>query len=152
MPGFWSRCGILIRFEAILVGPANRKSDSLDEALLWEAKELGFSDDRLAQLTGLPVASIRAQRSTRTTGKRSVTYKRVDTCAAEFEAHTPYLYSTYGRNARRARPIERKSSSSAEDPIESGRGSSSIIAVSMRQWRFEKKASKRSWSIAIPKR
>ena len=69
MSGFWSRCGILFEFEAILVGSANRKSDSLDEAILWEAKELGFSDDRLAQLTGLPVASIRAQRSTRTAGQ-----------------------------------------------------------------------------------
>ena len=38
---------------------------------------------------------------------RSVTYKRVDTCAAEFEAHTPYLYSTYGRECE-ARPTDRK--------------------------------------------
>jgi carbamoyl-phosphate synthase large subunit len=38
---------------------------------------------------------------------RSVTYKRVDTCAAEFEAHTPYLYSTYGSECE-ARPSDRK--------------------------------------------
>ena len=95
----------LIRFEEMLVGEA--KGNSLDEAVLWEAKDLGFSDDRLAQLTGLPVASIRAQRSTPSKSRRSVTYKRVDTCAAEFEAHTPYLYSTYGQECE-ARPTNRK--------------------------------------------
>jgi len=95
----------LIRFEEMLVGQA--KGNSLDEAVLWEAKDLGFSDDRLAQLTGLPVASIRAQRSTPSKSRRSVTYKRVDTCAAEFEAHTPYLYSTYGQECE-ARPTNRK--------------------------------------------
>jgi carbamoyl-phosphate synthase large subunit len=73
--------------------------------VLWEAKELGFSDDRIADLTGWPVAAVRAQRSAAKT--RSVTYKRVDTCAAEFEAHTPYLYSTYGRECE-ARPTDRK--------------------------------------------
>jgi len=97
----------LIRFEEMLVSQAKGSSRSLDDAVLWEAKELGFSDDRLAQLTGLPVASIRSQRSMRTKDKRSVTYKRVDTCAAEFEAHTPYLYSTYGQECE-ARPTNRK--------------------------------------------
>jgi len=59
---------------------------------LRPAKELGFSDRRLAALWGSDEATVRGWR--RELGVRPV-YKRVDTCAAEFEAHTPYLYSTY---------------------------------------------------------
>ncbi|HSF69122.1 MAG TPA: carbamoyl-phosphate synthase large subunit, partial [Nitrospira sp.] len=95
----------LVTFEQRLVDPGAKRSTSIDQALLWEAKALGFSDDRIAQLTGWPVAAVRAQRSAADT--RSVTYKRVDTCAAEFEAHTPYLYSTYGSECE-ARPTNRK--------------------------------------------
>ncbi|HJY83196.1 MAG TPA: carbamoyl-phosphate synthase large subunit, partial [Candidatus Binatia bacterium] len=56
------------------------------------AKQLGFSDVRLAQLWQCSEAEIRAQRE-----QWSIlpVYKTVDTCAAEFVAHTPYLYSTY---------------------------------------------------------
>ena len=95
----------LVTFEQRLIGQAEKRPPSLDEALLWEAKELGFSDERIAYLTSLPLRTIRAQRSS--AGARSVTYKRVDTCAAEFEAHTPYLYSTYGSECE-ARPTDRK--------------------------------------------
>ncbi|HKT34149.1 MAG TPA: carbamoyl-phosphate synthase large subunit [Nitrospira sp.] len=94
----------LVRFERRLVEEGAKRSSSLDDSMLWEAKELGFSDHRIASLTGWPVAAIHAQRSA---NERSVTYKRVDTCAAEFEAHTPYLYSTYGRECE-ARPTGRK--------------------------------------------
>ena len=59
---------------------------------LREAKEAGFSDGRLADLWGLEENAVRAMRHA--AGVRPV-FKRVDTCAAEFEAHTPYLYSTY---------------------------------------------------------
>ncbi|MFP8874552.1 MAG: carbamoyl-phosphate synthase large subunit, partial [Myxococcota bacterium] len=59
--------------------------------LRW-AKQAGFSDKRLADLWGLAEADVRELR--RTIGVTPV-FKRVDTCAAEFEAHTPYLYSTY---------------------------------------------------------
>jgi carbamoyl-phosphate synthase large subunit len=62
--------------------------------LLREAKEYGFSDRRLAQLLGVGEADIRKIR--RQNDIRPV-YKMVDTCAAEFEAFTPYLYSTYER-------------------------------------------------------
>ncbi|MEI9963812.1 MAG: carbamoyl-phosphate synthase large subunit [Caulobacteraceae bacterium] len=55
-------------------------------------KALGFSDARLAKLTGETEAQVRAAR--RTLGVRPV-FKRVDTCAAEFAAKTPYMYSTY---------------------------------------------------------
>jgi carbamoyl-phosphate synthase large subunit len=59
----------------------------------WYAtKRLGFSDKRIAQLAGTTEKAAREARWA--AGVRPV-FKRVDTCAAEFEAHTPYLYSTY---------------------------------------------------------
>ncbi len=59
----------------------------------WVAlKAKGFSDRRLAQLSGLDEAEVRARREA--LGVRPV-FRRIDTCAAEFEALTPYMYSTY---------------------------------------------------------
>jgi carbamoyl-phosphate synthase large subunit len=60
--------------------------------LLLLAKQYGFSDRQLADLTGSDELSVRKQRK-----KQGVeaTFKLVDTCAAEFEAYTPYYYSTY---------------------------------------------------------
>jgi carbamoyl-phosphate synthase large subunit len=60
--------------------------------LLRDAKECGFSDKRLSQLLGGDEAGIRKLREVHGI---SPVYKMVDTCAAEFEAYTPYLYSTY---------------------------------------------------------
>jgi len=59
---------------------------------LREAKKYGFSDQQLAYLLGTDELSIRRERK-----KRGIeaTFKLVDTCAAEFEAYTPYYYSTY---------------------------------------------------------
>ncbi|MEK7306059.1 MAG: carbamoyl-phosphate synthase large subunit, partial [Nitrospirota bacterium] len=65
---------------------------SLDPYLLRQAKEYGFSDNRIAGLIGKDEDQIRALRSA---VKILPGYKRVDTCGAEFEAYTPYLYSTY---------------------------------------------------------
>ena len=53
---------------------------------------MGFSDHRLALLMGRTPEELRALRLKQ--GTRAV-FKTVDTCAAEFVAHTPYLYSTY---------------------------------------------------------
>jgi carbamoyl-phosphate synthase large subunit len=64
--------------------------DSADE--LRELKAMGFSDARLARLARLEEAEVAACR--RALGVHP-TFKRVDTCAAEFEARTPYLYSSY---------------------------------------------------------
>ena len=61
-------------------------------ARLAAAKAMGFADVRIAALTGLTEEAIRAARAA--AGIASV-YKRVDTCGAEFEAHTPYLYSSF---------------------------------------------------------
>lgn len=65
---------------------------ALDAARLRELKRLGFSDARLAELSGTDEAAIRHLR--RTLGVRPV-YKRVDSCAAEFATTTAYMYSTY---------------------------------------------------------
>ena len=60
--------------------------------LFLRAKQLGFSDEKLGHLLGMDAQQIRELRLQ--LGIRS-TYKRVDTCGAEFNAMTPYLYSTY---------------------------------------------------------
>jgi carbamoyl-phosphate synthase large subunit len=66
--------------------------ERVDDAVLRRLKADGLSDRVLAQLLGTDEAAVRAHRWKR--GIRPV-YKRVDTCAAEFEAYTPYLYSSY---------------------------------------------------------
>jgi carbamoyl-phosphate synthase large subunit len=63
---------------------------------LRRLKALGFSDARLAKLTGQSEAQVRAARQG--LGVRPV-YKRIDTCAGEFRATTPYMYSTYETGA-----------------------------------------------------
>ena len=63
-----------------------------DAAGVRRLKAMGFSDARLARLAGQSEAAVAAQR--RALGVRPV-FKRIDTCAAEFEAKTPYMYSTY---------------------------------------------------------
>ena len=73
-------------------------------------KAAGFSDARIAELAGIRDSSVRNMR--RKLGVTSV-YKRIDTCAAEFEAETPYLYSTYETNFGdapecEARPTDRR--------------------------------------------
>ena len=68
------------------------KLEDLTDAQLRTAKRFGFSDRQLAHIFGQTETEIRAERKRR--GIVSV-YKSVDTCAAEFEAYTPYFYSTY---------------------------------------------------------
>ena len=72
--------------------------------LLRKAKEYGFSDRGLAQIWNTSEARVRKLRKD---GGIRVTFKRVDTCAAEFEAYTPYLYSTYERECE-AQPTRQK--------------------------------------------
>ena len=64
----------------------------LSTELLRKAKEYGFSDAQLANLLDTDEISIRKLRKRR---KIEPVFKLVDTCAAEFEAYTPYYYSTY---------------------------------------------------------
>jgi carbamoyl-phosphate synthase large subunit len=72
---------------------------------LRQLKRLGLSDRRIGLLCGASEAEVRAAR--KQTGVVPV-YKRVDTCAAEFEARTPYLYSTYEEECEAAPTARRK--------------------------------------------
>jgi len=78
--------------------------DDLDEAFFRTLKRKGFSDRRLAQLTGSDEHTIRERRHA--LNIRPV-YKRVDTCAAEFASSTAYMYSTYERECEAA-PVSRE--------------------------------------------
>ncbi|MGQ0643878.1 MAG: carbamoyl-phosphate synthase large subunit, partial [Elusimicrobiota bacterium] len=73
--------------------------------LLRRAKRDGFSDAQIAHLTGQPAAAVRKQRIA---AKVTPTYKRVDTCAAEFPADTPYFYSTYEEEDEMLPPSKKK--------------------------------------------
>ncbi|MCK4463144.1 MAG: carbamoyl-phosphate synthase large subunit, partial [Candidatus Omnitrophica bacterium] len=64
----------------------------LNANLLLKAKQYGFSDKQIADLTGSDELSVRKNRKKK--GIKAA-FKLVDTCAAEFEAYTPYYYSTY---------------------------------------------------------
>ncbi len=74
-----------VRSEIEAAGPENRD-------VLVEAKRFGFSDRQLAHLWGEAEADVRAARARLGINR---TYKTVDTCAAEFEANTPYMYGTF---------------------------------------------------------
>ncbi|HEX8618006.1 MAG TPA: carbamoyl-phosphate synthase large subunit, partial [Thermoanaerobaculia bacterium] len=87
--------------------PALKRGMTLENAttrFLLNLKRNGFSDRQLAKLTNRSEDDVRAERHA--LGLRPV-YKRVDTCAAEFEATTPYLYSTY-EIENEADPTDRK--------------------------------------------
>ncbi len=84
----------------------------LEKPLLHEAKRMGFSDRRLATLLNVDYDGFaqwrRGEMGNQESGdEMAVMYSRVDTCAAEFEAHTPYLYSTYGQHCE-ARPSSKR--------------------------------------------
>ena len=78
---------------------------SIDADLMWETKREGFSDQQIAKLTGSLPNQVREHRLRQ--GVRPV-YKSVDTCAAEFEAFTPYYYSTYERETELPPPGDTK--------------------------------------------
>ena len=84
----------LRQIAALIETEADLRRDGLpdDRHSMTDIKGMGFSDARLGELTGRTEADVRAYRHS--LGVRPV-YKRIDTCAAEFEAKTPYLYSTY---------------------------------------------------------
>ena len=84
----------LARIREIVDAEADLRKNGLptSEAGLRAIKMMGFTDARLAHLTGRDEGQVR--RARRNLGVNAV-FKRIDTCAAEFEAQTPYMYSTY---------------------------------------------------------
>jgi len=95
----------LDQIEALVETEAQIRAEGLpeDHLGLLRLKKLGFSDERLGQLTGLAAEDVAARRR-----EQLVTpvYKRVDTCAAEFAAKTSYMYSAYEGDGSRAPDCE----------------------------------------------
>ncbi len=80
------------------------RSQSMTPGLMQHAKRLGFSDEQIGALTGMPYEQVKQLR--RGWNVQPV-YKIVDTCAAEFDASTPYFYSTYEQEDE-AQPLKKK--------------------------------------------
>ena len=91
-PWFLARIEEIVRTEARII------LDGLpdDAKGLRHLKMMGFTDARLATLTGLSETEVRKRRLD---AGVVAAFKRIDTCAAEFEAQTPYMYSTYEAEA-----------------------------------------------------
>ncbi len=82
----------LYNIKEIVEEEANVKTGKINQGLLKKLKGDGFSDRRLSEILGVNEKQIMEMRKG---SGVSVTYKMVDTCSAEFEAYTPYFYSTY---------------------------------------------------------
>ena len=84
----------LRQIEQLVAIEATLRKDGLptDAKAFFDLKKKGFSDERLGELTKQPAGEVAKKR--RALGVRPV-FKRIDTCAAEFESRTPYLYSCY---------------------------------------------------------
>ena len=103
-----------------IIGMENRLlNETLTKELIYQAKRLGFPDDRISVLTDRSSEEVRSFR--KRFGIIPV-YKMVDTCAAEFEAETPYFYSTYEQE-NEASPLKGpKSIVIGSGPIRIGQG------------------------------
>ncbi|MDQ6999064.1 MAG: carbamoyl-phosphate synthase large subunit [Mariprofundus sp.] len=100
-PWFVREIATVIAMEESLAG---RKVDALSAVEWKQLKREGLSDMRLAMLLGCDESAVR---STRSAAGVNPVFKRVDTCAAEFEAKTPYLYSAYEDECEAA-PTDKK--------------------------------------------
>ena len=98
-PWFLARLREIFDFEQ-----AARKAHRLDAAGLEQAKRLGFSDCQIAPWLGMDEEGVRRLRKKM---KLAPAYLQVDTCAAEFKAETPYLYSAWEKSSD-APPTSRK--------------------------------------------
>ncbi len=102
-PWFLKHILEIVEVEKAIAQSASGHGFLENEEQLRVAKSWGFSDKRLAQLTGTDEEAVRCKRLQH--GIKPV-YKLVDTCAAEFEAYTPYYYSTY-ETEDEARPSDK---------------------------------------------
>jgi len=106
-PWFLANISQIVEMEEeirLLSGHRDELGDERYKHYFLEAKEYGFSDSRMAELMGITELEFRKLRADHDV--RAV-FKRVDTCAAEFEAYTPYLYSTYETECEAA-PTDKK--------------------------------------------
>ena len=95
------------------------ESQCLKTKTLRRSKKLGFSDRQLALANGSTEEKIRTKRISE---RVTPTYRLVDTCAAEFEAYTPYYYSTYGDENERRESGKRKAMILGGGPNRIGQG------------------------------
>src|SRR5579872_3887535 len=106
-PWFLDRLAAIVderaRLESFAADPASGGLAGLGARELRRAKRLGFGDGQLSYLFGVPESEVRAARLA---AGVVPTFKTVDTCAAEFEAATPYYYATY-EDEDEVRPGER---------------------------------------------
>ncbi len=110
--------------------------DYLPEELLREAKRIEFPDNVIARLTTIPQEEIKAMRYE--CGIRAA-YKMVDTCAAEFEAATPYYYSCFGsENEAEGGHDRKKVLVLGSGPIRIGQGIEFDFCSVHSTWTFEK--------------
>jgi carbamoyl-phosphate synthase large subunit len=107
-PWFTDRLAELIEAESRVVG-----------APLIDAKRVGFGDADVAALSGVPPAAIRRARVRAGIGPA---YRRVDTCAGEFPAETPYFYSSYAEPEVRPPAARRSVIVVGSGPIRIGQG------------------------------
>ena len=149
-PWFIEQLGQIIATEAKIA--ENGLPDN--EEAMRAVKAMGFADARLAELTDSNEDAVRASRQ----GMNVRPYfRQIDTCAAEFSAGTPYLYSSYDAPSafdgqQEAEPSDRKKAvilGAAQTA--SGKVLNLIIAAATRPMRWKMRASKVLWSIAIPK-
>ncbi|MGD8190077.1 carbamoyl-phosphate synthase large subunit [Brevibacillus ginsengisoli] len=103
----------IIQFENIL------KEFGATEENLYQAKRMGFTDRKIAELTNQTEEEIR---NSRMKMNLSPVYKMVDTCAAEFEAQTPYYYSTYEQEDERIETGKKNIIVLGSGPIRIGQG------------------------------
>ena len=89
---------------AAIVTEENACPKDLSKVSWRRIKRHGFSDRQIAHLTGTSESQVRRERQA---ARVEPTYRLVDTCAAEFEAYTPYYYSTYG-DEDETRPTDKK--------------------------------------------
>jgi len=95
-------------------------SEPLTASLLLEAKQMGFSDEEIGTLADKLPDQVR---NLRKLWQITPVYKMVDTCAGEFEAQTPYFYSTYDRGENEAPPLDdKKAMVIGSGPIRIGQG------------------------------
>ena len=106
-------------FQNIALMEEKLLSSHLDTDMLWRAKRLGFSDEKIGELTDRTPQQVRDLRHQ--WNLRPV-YKMVDTCAAEFEAHTPYFYSTYEQENEATPITSAKALVVGSGPIRIGQG------------------------------
>ncbi|MDW7649950.1 MAG: carbamoyl-phosphate synthase large subunit [Bacillota bacterium] len=118
-PFFSQKILNIVKMEKRLAAYAGKGSGAVSPSLWAEAKELGFADETIAQLLETTEAAIRSAR--KSAGILPV-YKMVDTCAAEFEAYTPYFYSTYGTEDEAGITDKRKIVVLGSGPIRIGQG------------------------------